>query len=93
MNEYRFPEYPSSKSVANGVTVLVSCWFLVAAGAILGDPASPYTRAQHPVITIENTANMAAAEQIQSPRVRPVAMVVSPNARFSIRVEAKRLKV
>jgi hypothetical protein len=93
MNEYRFPEYPSSTSVANGVTVLVSSWFLVAAGAILGDPASPYTHAQRPVITIENTANMAAAEGIHSTRVQPVAMVVSPDARFSIRVEAKRLKV
>jgi hypothetical protein len=93
MNAYRFPEYSSSTSVANGVTVLVSTWFLVAAGAILTDPASPYTHAQRPVVTIENTANMAAAEESASPRLQPVAMVVSPDARFTIRVQAKRLKV
>ena len=91
MNAYRFPEYSSSSSVASGVTMLVSAWFLVAAGAILTDPPSPYT--QRPVVTVENTANMAVAEQTQSPRVHPVAMVVSPDARFTIKVEAKRLKV
>lgn len=91
MNAYRFPEYSSSSSVASGVTMLVSAWFLVAAGAILTDPPSPYT--QRPIVTVANTANMAVAEQAQSPRVRSVAMVVSPDARFTIRVEAKRLKV
>jgi hypothetical protein len=44
MNEYKFAEYPSNSSVASGVTLLVSAWFLVAAGAILAEPASPYTR-------------------------------------------------
>lgn len=44
MNAFRFAAYPSNDLVAAGVTVLVSAWFLVAAGAILGDPASPYTQ-------------------------------------------------
>lgn len=44
MNNYRFAAYPSHSSIAAGVTVLVSAWFLVAAGAILSDPSSPYTR-------------------------------------------------
>ncbi len=33
MNEYRFREYSTSSSIASGVTMLVSAWFLVAAGA------------------------------------------------------------
>lgn len=44
MNAYRFAAYPSNSVVAAGVTVLVSAWFLVAAGAILTDPPSPYTQ-------------------------------------------------
>ena len=44
----------AESSVSNAVTLLVSAWFLVAAGAILSDPASPYT--QRPV------AQVAAAE-------------------------------
>lgn len=44
MNAYKFAGYPSSSSVASGVTILVSVWFLVAAGAILSDPSSPYTQ-------------------------------------------------
>ena len=91
MNQYRFPEYSTSSSVASGVTMLVSTWFLVAAGAILTDPASPYT--QRPIVTVENTANFAVAQETQSPRAQPVAMVVSPDARFTITVEARRLKV
>ena len=38
MINYRFAAYPTHSSVAAGVTVLVSVWFLVAAGAILSDP-------------------------------------------------------
>lgn len=44
MNAFKFAAYPSNDLVAAGVTVLVSAWFLVAAGAILNDPASPYTQ-------------------------------------------------
>jgi hypothetical protein len=49
MNAYRFADLPNKPAVvASSVTLLVSAWFLVAAGAILTDPASPYTmRAQH----------------------------------------------
>lgn len=90
MNEYRFPEFPSSTSVANGVTVLVSSWFLVAAGAILTDPASPYTQralvqAAMPAATV--------AENTHAPRLLPAAMVTIPDARFTITVQARRLKV
>src|SRR5258705_11854951 len=42
--EYKFVEFKSESSVASGVTVLVSAWFLVAAAAILSDPVSPYTQ-------------------------------------------------
>ena len=90
MNEYKFAEYPSNSSVASGVTMLVAGWFLVAAGAILADPASPYTA--RPVVTVENTANFMVGEENQGPREQRVAMA-GPDARFTITVEAKRLKV
>jgi hypothetical protein len=80
MNEYRFAEYPSNSSVASGVTLLVSAWFLVAAGAIIADPASPYT--QRP----------AAVAQVAAPAPAVVA-AATPAAYFTIKVEAKRLKV
>jgi len=79
MNEYRFAEYPSNSTVANGVTLLVSAWFLVAAGAILADPASPYT--QRPVVT-----------EAAAPAPTTVA-AIAPATYFTITVEAKRLKV
>jgi hypothetical protein len=79
MNEYRFADYPSNSSVANGVTLLVSAWFLVAAGAILSDPVSPYT--QRPVAT-----------QAAAPAATMVAGI-APATYFTITVEAKRLKV
>lgn len=76
MNDYRFAEYPSNSTVASGVTLLVSAWFLVAAGAILADPASPYTR---PV------AQAAAAAPA-------TVAALTPATYFTITVEAKRLK-
>jgi hypothetical protein len=42
MNTYRFANLPSNSAVDFSVTALVSVWFLVAAGAILSDPPSPY---------------------------------------------------
>ena len=82
MTEYRFAEYPSNSSVASGVTLLVSAWFLVAAGAILTDPVSPYTH---------RSAMQAAAP---APVAAPTQVAaVTPDARFTITVEAKRLKV
>ena len=44
MNDYKFTQYPSNSSVASGITLLVSVWFLLASGAILADPVSPYTQ-------------------------------------------------
>ena len=78
MNEYRFAEYPSNSSVASGVTLLVSAWFLVAAGAIIADPVSPYT--QRPVAQAAASAPSLVA-------------AAAPATYFTITVEAKRLKV
>jgi hypothetical protein len=89
MNEYKFAEYPSNSSVASGVTMLVSAWFLVAAGAILADPPSPYT--QQPGLQAR-TATVTVAQISAAPRLIP-AMATAPAARFTITVEAKRLKV
>ncbi len=62
MNAYRFAELPSNSSVASFVTLLVSGWFLVASGAILADPASPYTqRAQSQTVPAPQFARAADA--------------------------------
>jgi hypothetical protein len=89
MNAYEFAE----SSVATGVTLLVSAWFLVAAGAILTDPVSPYT--QRPVAQAAaqlTPASIVVAEHEHAPQLVSVA-AVAPDARFTITVQAKRLKV
>ena len=75
MNDYKFTQYPSNSSVASGITMLVSVWFLVAAGAILSDPVSPYT-----------TRKVMQAQA--APAVRTVA--IAPEAHLTITVEAHR---
>ena len=72
-------------TVAAFVTVLVCAWFLVAAGAILADPASPYTtRSVHvhafPPVEVFATTAPDARE--------PVA--IAPEAHLTITVEARR---
>jgi hypothetical protein len=89
MNEYKFAEYPNNESVASGVTLLVSAWFLVAAGAIIADPSSPYTQAP---VAQARTATVTVAQLSPAPRLIPV-MAAGPDAHFTITVEAKRLKV
>jgi hypothetical protein len=89
MNAYEFAE----SSVATGVTLLVSAWFLVAAGAILTDPVSPYT--QRPVAQAAAQvipASIVVAERGQASHLVPVA-ATTPDAHFTITVQAKRLKV
>ena len=89
MNAYEFAE----SSVATGVTLLVSAWFLVAAGAILTDPASPYT--QRPVAQAAahvTPASIVVAENEPASQLVPVAATL-PDAHFTITVQAKRLKV
>ena len=89
--EYKFAEFKSESSVASGVTILVSAWFLVAAGAILADPASPYT--QRPVMQQEQApAVVTTIAEAPAPKLVPV-VASAPAARFTITVEAKRLKV
>ena len=81
MNTYRFPTYPSSSLVASGVTALVSVWFLVAAGAILSDPSSPYTRRVVSASTPVKTAHVEV-------NLRRVAL--APPALGTIYVSARR---
>jgi hypothetical protein len=64
-------------SIASTVQVLVAAWFLVAAGAILADPASPYT--QRPVPA-------AVAQNAQATKV-----AVAPKMRATITVSASRV--
>ena len=56
MKAYKFAAYPSNSSVASGVTMLVSLWFLVAAGAILTD-ASPIPAAAPTPVAIAPQAH------------------------------------
>ena len=48
MNAFRFARIPSHSSVVAGVTMLVSAWFLVAAGTIVTDPTATSLRADPP---------------------------------------------
>jgi hypothetical protein len=90
--EYKFAEFKSESSVASGVTVLVSAWFLVAAGAILADPASPYT--QRPVMQQAAAPAVVTTIAEAAPAAKLIPVVASaPDARFTITVEGKRLKV
>src|SRR5258708_26438714 len=63
MNAKNIAVLPSNSSVvASSVTLLVSAWFLVASGAILADPASPYTqRAQPQTVPTPQFAAVPAA--------------------------------
>ena len=82
MKEYKFAEYPSNSSVSSGVTLAVSMWFLVAAGAILADPVSPYTqRALAEASQPTRYAEEAAA---------PASVAIAPEAHVTITVEASR---
>jgi hypothetical protein len=83
MNEYKFTRYPSNSAVASGITMLVSAWFLVAAGAILSDPASPYTqRKQAQALALQHAA--VAPASAGSPAAIPAA------AHLTVLVEAHR---
>jgi hypothetical protein len=82
MNAYRFADLPSNSSVASLVTVLVSAWFLIAAAAILSDPASTYTQ-----------RSQVAAEQATAPLYVEAApdQAIAPQARLTITVVAPRI--
>ncbi len=89
--EYKFAEFKSESSVASAVTVLVSAWFLVAAAAILSDPASPYTQR---VVVQQAAAPSVVTTVAEAPPANLIPVVATaPAARFTITVEAKRLKV
>jgi hypothetical protein len=93
MNLDKFAE----SSVASAVTLLVSAWFMVAAGAILADPTSPYT--QRPVAQARSAPSIVVAEKaapvvvaggtiiVEAKRLAPAVVVAE-----TIVVEAKRLK-
>jgi len=71
---------PSNGSVASIVTVVVSTWFLVAAGAILSDPASPYT--QRPTPAFHETITVTAQAE-RAPGAVPVRETITVVARRS----------
>src|SRR5215831_15506586 len=77
MNAYRFAAYPSNSAVAAGVTLIVSVWFLVAAGAILSDPPSQYTQ-------------RVVKQDTQVAMVEPVQAKVVPHVKYTVMVIGKR---
>jgi len=83
---YEFPrKLPGNAAVASGVTLLTSAWFLVAAGAILSDPASPYTQRER-----ETEVIVSEVKPIASLPQAPVAQVIP--VRETIVVEARRIR-
>jgi hypothetical protein len=80
MNALRLAAYPANATVADGVTLLVSTWFLVAGAAILSDPSSVYTQ--------RAVAKAPAAVQVAE-IAQPATLAIAPDARLSI-VEARR---
>jgi hypothetical protein len=88
MNTYKFAEYPSNSSVASGVTMLVSVWFLVAAGAILSDAPSVYTQ-RHAEVQAKVTPQTQYAE-VATPAALIPAALIAPEAHLTITVEARR---
>lgn len=83
MNAYRFNRYPSNSAVASGITMMISVWFLVAAGAILTDPASPYTQRVHAQAS-------ALARNADASRNADSEVAIAPEAHLTITVEARR---
>ena len=76
MNTYKFANLPDNSSVDFGVTALVSVWFLVAAGAILTDPAPVYSH---------------RAPALQAKAAAPATTVaIAPEARLTIHVVGRR---
>jgi hypothetical protein len=74
---YKFAPVPGNSAVAGLVTVLVSAWFLLAAGAIFADPA------------VSRLQREGLALQVAS---APTGIAIAPEARFKVIVEAPRLK-
>jgi hypothetical protein len=88
MNDYKFTQYPSNSSVASGITMLVSVWFLLASGAILADPVSPYTQR---ALAERTQAQPAPLVQTADASVNPQSTVaIAPAAHLTITVEARR---
>ena len=88
MNALRLAPYTANATVADGVTLLVSAWFLVAGAAILSDPTSIYTQ--------RNVAKAPAAVQVAVVPDAHLSLVVeakreiAPDAHLTIVVAAKR---
>jgi hypothetical protein len=79
MSTYRFAEVPSNESVASLTTLLVSAWFLVAAGAMLAEP------------TVESQARaLATRTPVVTVKQLSAVDLVQPDARFTIEVAARR---
>jgi hypothetical protein len=88
MNGYKFTQYPSNSSVSSGITMLVSVWFLVASGAILADPVSPYTQRALAERAHAQPAPLAQAADASANAQSPAA--IAPAAHLTIVVEARR---
>ena len=92
MKAFKFADYPNNESIASSVTLLVSAWFLVAACAILADPASPYTQRDARMASPITTAGVDRAvttARLDAEGLRNASLVV-PDAYYKVTVRAHR---
>ena len=86
MNAYQFlTRLPSNGSVASVVTLLVSAWFLVAAGAILTDPTSVYTQRATVTARSGQPEHIAQAAMPAAPQAHTTIMVVTARRASGLR--------
>ena len=83
MKAFKFATYPNNEAVASSMTALVSAWFLVAACAILAEPAaSPI-----PSAGVDRAAATATARLDDN--LHRASLVV-PDAYYKVTVQARR---
>ena len=79
MSPFKFAQVPSNDSVASLVTLIVSAWFLMAAGAMLAEPSvDQQARSMHAKTPVVSVRQVSAMQEEQ------------PDARFTIHVVAQR---
>lgn len=81
MTTYAFDEFPSSSSVAAGVTLLASAWFLVAGATMIGSPTDTQ---------IARASSVSVKPLGVMPSPQPPSMAIAPEARLTIVVSAHR---
>lgn len=88
MKTFQFAEYPSHSSIAAGVTLLASAWFLVAAATMVSSPTDAQV-ARNATVKVVPIGVVTPMSLAQDAGAQPVVAAV-PDAKFRIVVEARR---